>query len=170
MPAYRMRNAIALSALIVAAVICATPPVFAQRAATADSKPAAQAGKADATSNPSGQQGATDTKPASQLREVSRAEAEVLIEGMKPYLNTSIAGLKPVHHDDGTVSIDLEGRFQSVSIAKIGADGTIIQGCVSSEEEARQFLLPGTKKSAKKPATPTSAPATSPAKPVLEEK
>jgi len=35
-------------------------------------------------------------------------------------------GLVPVHHPDGSVSIDLQGRFQSVSIARIGDDGPIV--------------------------------------------
>jgi hypothetical protein len=174
MPADRMRNGIALAALIIAAVVWATPSAFAQRAATTDSEPAAtQAGKADATPSPSGQQAAADSK-SSPLREVTRAEAEVLIEGMKPYLNTSIEGLKPVHHDNGAVSIDLEGRFQSVSIAKIEADGTIRQACVTSEDEARQFLLSPTANkdatSVAKKLASTSTPATAPTKPVLEER
>ena len=32
-------------------------------------------------------------------------------------------GLTPVHHPNGAVSVNLEGRFQSVSVARIGKDG-----------------------------------------------
>lgn len=35
-------------------------------------------------------------------------------------------GLKEVHHPDGTISVDLRGRYQSVSVARVGEDGTVM--------------------------------------------
>ena len=36
--------------------------------------------------------------------------------------------------------MDLQGRFRSFSVAKLGKDGSIVTGCVTSEDDAEQFL------------------------------
>jgi len=41
---------------------------------------------------------------------------------------------------DGTVSVDLQGRFQNVSVARIDADGEIRTGCVASHASLAEFL------------------------------
>ena len=54
--------------------------------------------------------------------------------------NKSTAGLVEVKHADGTVEMDLQGRFQNVVIAKKNDDGSVSTACVDNAEAAREFL------------------------------
>ena len=54
--------------------------------------------------------------------------------------NKSTDGLVEVKHDDGTVSMDLQGRFQNVMIARTEDDGSVTNVCVDTPEAARSFL------------------------------
>ena len=65
------------------------------------------------------------------------------------------AGLLEVHHPDGSVSVDLQGRFQEYATVRIGPDGKRIFRCVDGEESAKR-------------AVESSTPA--PAAPALEER
>jgi len=67
----------------------------------------------------------------------------------------STAGLLEVHHADGSVSVDLQGRFQEYATVRVGPDGKLIFRCVDGEENAKR-------------AVKSSAPA--PAAPALEER
>ncbi len=100
--------------------------VFAQHAAKGDN-------------GAHGQQVAAD-KQAGKLRQPSTEEVQQLLEGVAPLVNMSTEGLTAVQHEDGSVSIDLQGRFQNVAVATIGADGKVQEKCVTSVEEAKDFL------------------------------
>jgi hypothetical protein len=52
----------------------------------------------------------------------------------------SDAGLVEVHHPDGSVSIDLQGRFQEYATVRIGPDGKLIFQCVDGAESAERAL------------------------------
>ncbi len=52
----------------------------------------------------------------------------------------SSEGLREIMLPDGTVALDLQGRFRSFSVAKLGKDGSIVTGCVTSENDAERFL------------------------------
>lgn len=67
-------------------------------------------------------------------------EARKLTEGIKPLVNQSTEGLVEVKHPDGSVSMDLQGRFQNVSVAKREADGTVTQSCVNNIAAATAFF------------------------------
>jgi hypothetical protein len=54
--------------------------------------------------------------------------------------NKSTEGLVEVQHEDGSVSIDLEGRFQNVMLAKKNDDGSVSAACVDNPEAAKEFL------------------------------
>jgi hypothetical protein len=54
--------------------------------------------------------------------------------------NQSTEGLVQVQHPDGTVSMDLQGRFQNVMLAKKSDDGSVSQACVDNSEAAAAFL------------------------------
>ena len=41
-------------------------------------------------------------------------------------LRRDTEGLKKTYHPDGAVSIHLQGRFQNVSVARIGKDGKLV--------------------------------------------
>jgi len=76
----------------------------------------------------------------SQIRPLTQEEAQEMAAGLKELLNQSNEGLKEVRHADGSVSTDLQGRFQSVVLAKRAADGGVAQSCVDNPEAAAAFL------------------------------
>jgi hypothetical protein len=67
-------------------------------------------------------------------------QAKALEEQMKASLNQSDVGLEFVNHPDGSTSVDLQGRFQSMSIAQIGPDGRVHTTCVDTHEAAHAVL------------------------------
>ena len=93
-----------------------------------------------------------------ELRQPTREEVEELLEAMKPYLDQSSEGLTPVTYPDGTIGLDLQDRFQSVSVARVDSD-EVHARCVTTPDEARAFL-----------AGPRAKPEPKPATPALEEK
>ena len=54
--------------------------------------------------------------------------------------NKSTEGLVQTQHDDGTVEVDLQGRFQNVMMAKRNDDGSVSNACVDTPEAAKSFL------------------------------
>ncbi|MET0648323.1 MAG: hypothetical protein ABW208_17055 [Pyrinomonadaceae bacterium] len=54
--------------------------------------------------------------------------------------NKATAGLVEEKHEDGTVTVDLQGRFQNVTLAKRNDDGTVSAACVDTPEAAGAFL------------------------------
>lgn len=54
--------------------------------------------------------------------------------------NLNDTGLTPVEHPDGSVSLELQGRFLQVPVAKIGEDGELIVGEVDNFAEAGAFF------------------------------
>ncbi len=58
---------------------------------------------------------------------------------MSQMLNRSADGLREARHADGGVSVDLEGRFQSLSVATIDSTGQVQTRCLSSEQERKDF-------------------------------
>ena len=63
-----------------------------------------------------------------------------MAEGIKQLVNQSTEGLVPVRQSNGAVSIDLQGRFQSVVMAKRESDGTVTNACVDNVDSAAAFL------------------------------
>ncbi len=75
-----------------------------------------------------------------QIQQMTPEEAKQLAEGLKGMLNKSTDGLVQQQHPDGTVSMDLQGRFQNVTVAKVNPDGTVTQSCIDSPEGAAAFF------------------------------
>jgi hypothetical protein len=75
-----------------------------------------------------------------QVKPLTPEEAKHLADGLKPMFNRSTEGLKQVRHADGSLSMDLQGRFQNVAVARKNADGTIEQSCVDNPEAAANFF------------------------------
>ena len=73
-------------------------------------------------------------------RALTAEEAQHLAQGIKELLNQSTDGLVQVQRSDGSVSMDLQGRFQSVMLARTEADGTISQACVDNPADAAAFF------------------------------
>lgn len=92
-----------------------------------------------------GQAAAID-RHTGKLRPPTPEEARQLAKGLKTFLNRSDQGLTIVTHPNGAQSVDLQGRFQSVTLAKINRDGSTSEKCVTSMREVRAFLAPTTVK------------------------
>jgi len=86
----------------------------------------------------SSQEGQTFSQ--AQIRPLTQQEAQQMAEGLKNLVNQSTDGLKQVQHADGSVSMDLEGRFQSAALAKRDENGKLILSCVDSPRAAAAFF------------------------------
>jgi len=75
-----------------------------------------------------------------EIQQLTPEEAEKLAAGLKPMLNQSTEGLVQFHHPDGSVSVDLQGRFQDVTVARVNKDGTVSQSCVNNPKAAGAFF------------------------------
>lgn len=145
---------------MVAALSLATLPASAQQAAVTPAGESAAAAKETGpqrTSQRTSQQTAQEP-PKTELRQPTPEEVKVLLEGMKAYVNDSTEGLTVTEHPDGHLSLDHEGRFQNVTVAKINPDGTVSTECVNTLTQVRQFL------NAKPPADPSKSGMAIPAK------
>jgi hypothetical protein len=133
-----MSTKLLMAASGLAALLLASPAV-AQHAGKHDAvSKAKEADQPDADSA-AGSTAAFDTATG-KLRALTREEARALIDAMAPSLNQSAEGLSPVLHPDGTVSMDLQGRFESVSLARVRTDDSVATRCVSTVGETEQFL------------------------------
>lgn len=74
------------------------------------------------------------------VRPLTPEEARRLATGLKQLVNNSDEGLVQIEQKDGTVSMDLEGRFQNVVLAKKEDDGSVSQTCVDNLEAASAFF------------------------------
>ncbi len=77
-----------------------------------------------------------------KLRPPTPEEVRQLTLGLKNMLSRSDQGLMVVTHPNGAQSVDLQGRFQSVTLAKINQDGSTSERCVTNMRQAREFLMP----------------------------
>ncbi len=75
-----------------------------------------------------------------QIRALTPDEAEKLAAGLKELINDSPEGLNEVQHADGSVSVDVQGRFQNVTVARINTDGSISRSCVNNPQAAGAFF------------------------------
>ena len=100
-------------------------------------------------------------QPNSIAGRLTPEDAQTLAEGLKPLINDSAEGLTQVQRPDGSVSMDLEGRFQNVTVAKIEADGSVSQSCVNNLDAAADFF--GIDRQTVRAASP--APTTTPQEP-----
>lgn len=130
-------NQLRVRALLLGVMACALLPSASTLVA------AQQSGKTEPehyTNVPfAGQSVAVDPQTG-KLRPPTPEEARQLGTALKKYLNRSSQGLTVKTHPNGTQSVDLQGRFQSVSLAKVNADGSASEKCVTSMQEAEQFL------------------------------
>jgi hypothetical protein len=91
------------------------------------------------TTNAAGQPVVLD-RQTGESRPLTRQEAETLAQGIRELVNPTADGLVEVRHANGMVSMDLQGHFQNVSLAKKEADGTVTQSCVNDLETAADFF------------------------------
>ena len=75
-----------------------------------------------------------------QIVPLTPQEAERLAQGLKQMINTSSEGLVEVQNADGSASMDLEGHFQNVSVARENQDGSTTTSCVNNPRAAGAFF------------------------------
>lgn len=76
------------------------------------------------------------------VQELTPEEARRLTEAVTPMVNKSSEGLVEVQDADNGVTVDLQDRFQNVTVARRNADGTISQACVDTPQSAAAFFRP----------------------------
>jgi len=75
-----------------------------------------------------------------QIRPLTQDEAQRLAAALKELANPSTDGLKQTQHADGSVSINLDGRFQNIALARRNTDGSIAQGCIDNPQAGAAFF------------------------------
>jgi hypothetical protein len=75
-----------------------------------------------------------------QMKQLTPEEARKMAEGLKQMINNSTEGLEAKQNEDGSVSVDLQDRFQNVTLARVNQDGTVSTACVDNAEAAGEFL------------------------------
>jgi hypothetical protein len=97
--------------------------------------------------NLNGAAGQNHTLSSEQLTQRDR---DALAGGLKEMINQSTEGLAEIHHSDGSVSVSIEDRFQSVTVAK-DDNGRLSQSCVDNPQAAGAFFNIDPKLIEKKP-------------------
>jgi hypothetical protein len=75
-----------------------------------------------------------------KLKPLTAQQAQELAEGLKKMVNKSPEGLTEVQHADGSVSMDLEGRYRHVVIAREAEDGSLSMSCVDNPNAAASAI------------------------------
>jgi hypothetical protein len=81
----------------------------------------------------------TVDRQTGQLRKPTAEETEALVAQLTAMTNQSAEGLQQIAAANG-VFVDLEDRFQSTVLARPNPDGTSEVRCVTTFEEAAEFL------------------------------
>jgi hypothetical protein len=74
------------------------------------------------------------------FKNMTADELNELQAAIAPALSQSTEGLVIKDGPAGSKSMNLQGRFQSVAIAKVGSDGKVQSQCVTNIDEAKKFL------------------------------
>lgn len=75
-----------------------------------------------------------------KLKPLSAQQQEELAAGLKKMLNKSADGLTQVQHEDGSTSMELNGRFRNVVVASETEDGSLSMSCVDNPKAAASAL------------------------------
>ena len=75
-----------------------------------------------------------------RLRKPTVEETQAIVDQVTALTNRSSEGLTAVQLPNGSTKVDLEGRFNGVTLGRENADGTTDVRCVMSMEEAADFL------------------------------
>ena len=75
-----------------------------------------------------------------KMKPLTAEEAKKLADGLKGMLNKSTEGLVEEKNADGSVSVDLQDRFQNVTVARVNEDGSLSTSCVDNPKAAANFF------------------------------
>jgi hypothetical protein len=82
----------------------------------------------------------TIDKQTGKARKPTAGETQELVEQLRAMTSRSTEGLAAKTHADGTKQVTLEGRFGPVAIARPRADGSMEVKCVTTFDDAAEFL------------------------------
>lgn len=82
----------------------------------------------------------TVDKQTGQVRKPTADETRELVDQLRAMTSRSTEGLAAKTLADGTKQVTLEGRFAPVALARPRADGTMEVKCVTTFEDATEFL------------------------------
>jgi hypothetical protein len=146
-PGAKRRYVLALAAVVVVAIAAVT--VISRQNASSrsvadqprvnESRANATRGRTFVTRRVAGQDLRVDTQTG-EIKPLTPQEAQHLANGLAPMLDNSTDGLEQVQHADGSVSMDLDGRFQNVTVVRVNTNGTVEQSCVDSPRTAAKFF------------------------------
>ena len=75
-----------------------------------------------------------------KLKPLTAQQQEELAAGLKKMLNKSADGLTQVQNEDGSTTMDLDGRFRNVVVAGETEDGSLSISCVDNPKAAAKAL------------------------------
>ncbi len=75
-----------------------------------------------------------------QLRMPTPQEVDEIVETVEKLTDRSTQGLSVATDSSGVAKVDLENRFQNVMLFRANEDGSTETRCVTSMEEAAEFL------------------------------
>jgi hypothetical protein len=130
--------ALALVVLVIGAISAVSRQLVAGIQSQESAKPVALSDpshKKFTTLKVAGQDVQVDSQTG-KLKPLTPEEAQRLAEGLKRMVNKSADGLTQVQHEDGSVSMDLEGRFRHVVVARATEDGSVSMSCVDNPQAA----------------------------------
>ena len=113
--------------------------MFAVGAATVVSRQSLSARQSTKTSSSTVQNTVGQGPSLTSAEQLTQHDRDALAAGLKEMINQSTEGLAEVHHSDGSVSVTLEDRFQSVTVAK-DTNGRLSQSCVDNPQAAGAFF------------------------------
>jgi len=125
---------LSITTIVVALTILAVGAVTVVSRQKLSAKPTAPKTQQESLNNETGQY-----LNSSSFEQLSQSDTDKLADGLKQMINQSTEGLTEVHHSDGSVSLNLEDRFQNVTVAKV-TDGTLSQSCVDNPQAAGVFF------------------------------
>jgi hypothetical protein len=88
------------------------------------------------TASVAGMQVAIDPQTG-RLRQPTPEERQALARALGRSLNRSTEGLTVTRFSNGMQKVDLQGRFQSISVATVDAHGKLQHRCITSPAEAK---------------------------------
>lgn len=75
-----------------------------------------------------------------KLRAPSPEEARAMTASLERIFRQSTQGLQAEQRSDGSLKLDLEGRFLSVSLGRRNPDGSVTTDCTNSLQHALKWL------------------------------
>ena len=133
----RFQRSTLTTVLVVAAILAIAAVTVVSRQQSRTRKVAK---KSDSATVKVVQQDVEVDRQTGQKTELTAEEARKMAGGLKQMVNQSTEGLVEVRHADGSVSVNLEDRFQNVTVARVNKDGSVAQSCVDNPKAAGAFF------------------------------